>query len=75
MTKELHELSMCPPEGCRVAPKGDNVLEWIAVVQGPEETVYAGGTFFVEISLSKQYPFEPPKAVQMTVSKMLGCCR
>ena len=35
-------------------------------IQGPEGTPYEGGVFEIEITIPKQYPFEPPKMKFMT---------
>ncbi|MFH4977165.1 hypothetical protein AB6A40_003874 [Gnathostoma spinigerum] len=66
LLKEAEDLKNAPPLGCRAAPKGDNIFEWAAVIEGPEDTVYKGGTFFLELTLPKSYPFEPPRVVFLT---------
>lgn len=58
---QMDEVKKNPVKHCRAAPKGDNIHEWIAVIEGPEDTVYEGGTFFVELLVPLNYPFEPPK--------------
>uniref|UniRef100_A0A914X135 E2 ubiquitin-conjugating enzyme n=1 Tax=Plectus sambesii TaxID=2011161 RepID=A0A914X135_9BILA len=66
LVKEVQEINQEPPPGCSAGPKGDNLYEWAAAVDGPEKTVYEGGTFFLELSLGKEYPFEPPKVTFLT---------
>ena len=48
------------------SPKGDNLFEWQALIFGPVDTPYEGGTFMLDISLlrdtelSMGYPLKPP---------------
>ncbi|KAI1722166.1 ubiquitin-conjugating enzyme domain-containing protein [Ditylenchus destructor] len=66
LLSELKELEESPVDLCEVSPREDNILMWTAVITGPKETVYEGGTFFVELRFSDKYPFEPPKLVFLT---------
>lgn len=60
--RELIEISLDPPQGCSAAPKdGDNLYEWSASIQGPEDSPYAGGTFWLDIVFPRDYPFKPAK--------------
>jgi ubiquitin-conjugating enzyme (huntingtin interacting protein 2) len=38
-----------------------NWKHWKGRINGPEDTVYEGGTFFVDIHIPDNYPFVPPK--------------
>ena len=41
------------------APIDMNILKWQAVIFGPEETPWSGGTFKLLIEFSEEYPNKP----------------
>lgn len=46
---------------CRAGPKADNMFEWTGNIEGPPDSVYAGGKFLIDIKIPIDYPFSPPK--------------
>ncbi|KAK7512538.1 ubiquitin-conjugating enzyme/RWD-like protein [Phyllosticta citricarpa] len=62
ISKELAEVTNAPPAGMKVTlgDGGANLHVWEVLVDGPEQSAYAGGQFKLVITLPKEYPFKPP---------------
>jgi len=60
--RELRMIWLDPPAFCRpgASPVTD-LLHWEVVIDGPDGSPYAGGTFPVDINFVGNYPFKPPK--------------
>ncbi|TFJ83721.1 hypothetical protein NSK_004825 [Nannochloropsis salina CCMP1776] len=41
-------------------PQEDNIRLWHAIIQGPGETPFEGGTFELRIEVGTDYPIRPP---------------
>lgn len=50
-----------PPEGVNAKPIDDNYLNWCASIQGPVNSPYEGGIFFLYLQFPYVYPLRPPK--------------
>lgn len=60
LQKELAEMESNPREGCWARPvSDDDLFHWKGYITGPEDTPYAGGTFFLDIHFPIEYPFRP----------------
>merc|ERR1712013_115012 len=65
--KELQQLLINPPVGITACPLSrDNLLQWIATIEGPEDTPYQGGKFYLDIKFGEKYPFVAPKVTFKT---------
>ncbi|KAJ1724953.1 hypothetical protein LPJ53_000807 [Coemansia erecta] len=60
LSKELNLLQTELPADIVCTPKGERIDSYEARMEGPPDTPYENGHFYVDISLSSLYPIEPP---------------
>jgi ubiquitin-conjugating enzyme E2 D/E len=72
LNAELREILETPPLNCSAGPINyDNMYEWYAIILGPVDTPYQGGTFKLKITFPRNYPFKPP--IINFVTKIYHC--
>jgi ubiquitin-conjugating enzyme (huntingtin interacting protein 2) len=60
--KEYDDLKKCEKENMIYVNQVDNsVKHWKGKINGPIDTVYEGGIFVIDIIITDDYPFKPPK--------------
>lgn len=52
----------------RALPSPNNLLEWHYVLEGSEDSYYAGGFYHGKLIFPTQYPFKPPSIIMLTPS-------
>ena len=60
--KEIKRLSRDAPPGISIQIHPENYRYFLCVMEGPIDTPYEGGIFYIELFLTKSYPMKPPKA-------------
>ncbi|XP_049273526.1 ubiquitin-conjugating enzyme E2 D4-like [Rhipicephalus sanguineus] len=62
LNEELADLVRDPPPGCSAYPASrDYPFKWRAVIAGPKNTPFEGGTFSIDVTFPQDYPNHPPK--------------
>lgn len=64
--KELKSLINEPLEGIKVIFNDEDVTDIQAIIDGPQDTPYHGGSFKVRCVLGKQFPSQPPSCYFIT---------
>ena len=63
-TRILNEAALMerdPPPGCSARIVEDDIYSWVGCIDGPDDSVYAGGKFRFKMTLPSDYPYSPPK--------------
>lgn len=63
LIRDFKRLQSDPPDGINAAPQDNDIMKWTAVIFGPEETIWEGGTFKLSMVFQDEYPNKPPKVV------------
>eukprot|EP00026_Physarum_polycephalum_P016003 Phypoly_transcript_16823.p1 GENE.Phypoly_transcript_16823~~Phypoly_transcript_16823.p1 ORF type:complete len:157 (-),score=15.53 Phypoly_transcript_16823:374-802(-) len=58
--RDFKRLQTDPPAGISGAPQENDILKWHAVIFGPEDTPWEGGTFKLLLTFSEDYPNKAP---------------
>ncbi|KAL5066449.1 hypothetical protein RYX36_028186 [Vicia faba] len=68
LMRDFRRLQLDPPAGISGAPQDNNIMLWNAVIFGPDDTPWDGGTFKLTLQFSEDYPNKPP--IVQFVSRM-----
>ena len=60
LTREYTELLSDPPDNFNIGPTDSDLTKWEGVIFGPLGSPYEGGVFRILVTISQDYPFQPP---------------
>ncbi|KAK8977269.1 hypothetical protein V6N11_021355 [Hibiscus sabdariffa] len=60
LMRDFKRLQQDPPAGISGAPQDNNIMLWNAVIFGPDDTPWDGGTFKLFLQFAEDYPNKPP---------------
>ena len=66
LMRDFRRLQNDPPQGISGSPMDSNILCWQAVIFGPDDTPWEGGTFNLVLEFTEEYPNRPPKVKFVT---------
>eukprot|EP00929_Paragymnodinium_shiwhaense_P014689 TRINITY_DN122635_c0_g1_i1.p1 TRINITY_DN122635_c0_g1~~TRINITY_DN122635_c0_g1_i1.p1 ORF type:complete len:265 (+),score=54.92 TRINITY_DN122635_c0_g1_i1:87-881(+) len=66
LRKDLKAISKSPPPYINVACDDSNILHWLYVLEGPEDTPYQGGWYFGRLKFPHNFPMAPPSILMVT---------
>ena len=61
LAKEFQELTAQPEPGISIGLVNDDLMVWRILIEGPQDTLFAGGLFRAEMKFPPEYPDKPPK--------------
>nr|VDD07575.1 unnamed protein product [Brassica rapa] len=61
LMRDFKRLQQDPPAGISGAPQDNNIMLWNAVIFGPDDSPWDGGTFKLSLQFSEDYPNKPPR--------------
>ena len=59
--KEIKEIKKDKNAGITIEQDASNSKHLVGTINGPADTPYASGVFYVDILIPNDYPFAPPK--------------
>lgn len=66
LLQDFQKIKKNNDEGIDAIPDEDNIYQWEAVIYGPMDTIWEGGTFRLSIEFKDDYPNKPPNIVFLT---------
>merc|ERR1712130_681676 len=66
LMRDFRRLQNDPPHGITAAPLEDDIMQWEAVIFGPDDSPWEGGTFKLNLSFTEDYPNKAPKVKFIT---------
>eukprot|EP00435_Cladocopium_sp_Y103_P041847 s1134_g11.t1 len=66
LARQLTALQQEKLDGVQFVPNHEDPMDVQAIVEGPTQTPYEGGSYVVKIVIGAEFPLQPPRAVFLT---------
>eukprot|EP00741_Cyanophora_paradoxa_P003888 tig00000737_g3782.t1 len=66
LMRDFKVLQEDPPQGISAAPRENDIMQWEAVIFGPENTPWEDGTFKLSLVFTEDYPNKAPTVKFLT---------
>uniref|UniRef100_A0A6B2EKJ4 Ubiquitin-conjugating enzyme E2 C n=1 Tax=Phlebotomus kandelakii TaxID=1109342 RepID=A0A6B2EKJ4_9DIPT len=66
LQKELMKLMMGAEKGISAFPDGENIFKWVGTISGPDNTVYSGHKYRLQLEFTNSYPYSAPNVKFLT---------
>jgi ubiquitin-conjugating enzyme E2 A len=60
LMRDFKRMQTDPPEGVNGAPLDNDIMQWHAVIFGPDDTAWEDGTFKLTLEFTEEYPNKAP---------------
>lgn len=64
--QDMKKLAEEPLENIMATPSKDDIMNWRAIIFGPEDTPFESGVFELKIAFTETYPKHPPNVSFLT---------
>ena len=61
LVRDLQKLNREADDSINASPEGEDLLQWNAFIEGPQDTIWEGGLFELSINFSQEYPTKAPR--------------
>ncbi|KRX10367.1 Ubiquitin-conjugating enzyme/RWD-like protein [Pseudocohnilembus persalinus] len=61
LLRDFKKLQEEQPEGITASPLEDDIFQWEAIIFGPDDTPWEGGSFELKFEFTEDYPNKPPQ--------------
>ena len=60
LVRDFRTMQADPPAGVDASPDPNNILQWRAVIFGPDGTIWEDGIFKLSLNFTEEYPHKAP---------------
>eukprot|EP01027_Heterolobosea_sp_BB2_P007078 GEZU01010582.1.p1 GENE.GEZU01010582.1~~GEZU01010582.1.p1 ORF type:complete len:128 (-),score=20.14 GEZU01010582.1:74-457(-) len=66
LVRDFRKMKNDPPQFVNASPRENDLMNWDAVIFGPEDSPWEGGVFKLTLKFTEEYPNKPPEVKFVT---------